>query len=639
MTGIIISAPPLTDLPPGTTGGSTEVLPPVSFIYAVTSVPQTWTAAQTFLPGTFLLQGSISGYTVINASNVASGSWTVQSATDTFVGRATTDTLTNKSIDGLSNTLTNLPVGALAGQVPIALGGTGQSSAAAGFDALSPTTTRGDIIARGASSNQRVALGTSGYALLSNGTDPAWTGFLRTDTGAGTRTWNSKSSDIVSVLDFSGVDPTGATDSTAGIQAAHNTNKLIYNPGGTYLVSPGITLSSAGMIGDGPTKTIFNTTDTTSANMFKYTTALGSYANVPLFRDFTLNCPPGKSGGAGIQFLPASGEASYMDIRDVHTNNLPIGLDMVAASLWKVIGCDFLAYTIAGVQVANTNNPDSGDSVIADCVFNNPYTTGSAVWMKSSGGLKIIGNKMLGGSRGITVNIEGTTSILIIHANSIEGMSTQDLAFSQGVGGMTFGKVAITGNQFSGSVAIATDASGFMQGLVISGNAMRMGVAGSNQIISLNAVTDICIDGNSITGNGGAGSSAINLASCINWKVGTNTYGNLPTPIVLSGTSAANGSITLDEQSGSSTSSTSGWVAYGPQFAGPVTSVTFPRPFLLTPSISDITITPGSTNGSAGGIPTSVSKTGFTYQALADTSGTLPTGIAAVVNWRCRGVL
>lgn len=59
--------------------------------------------------------------------------------------------------------------------VPIAQGGTGQTTAAASFDALAPTTTRGDLIARGASSNIRLPIGaTANLPLISNGTDPVY---------------------------------------------------------------------------------------------------------------------------------------------------------------------------------------------------------------------------------------------------------------------------------------------------------------------------------------------------------------------------------------------------------------------------------------------------------------------------------
>ncbi len=63
---------------------------------------------------------------------------------------------------------------ALTTDLPISEGGTGQSTATAAFNALSPATTRGDIIVRGASNNERLALGASGTVLTSNGTDPVY---------------------------------------------------------------------------------------------------------------------------------------------------------------------------------------------------------------------------------------------------------------------------------------------------------------------------------------------------------------------------------------------------------------------------------------------------------------------------------
>lgn len=106
------------------------------------------------------------------------------------------------------------------GQLSIARGGTGQSTATAAFDALAPTTTRGDLIARGASSNGRLAIGTSGYLLSSNGTDPAWVGFTQAGTGATTRTWQAKLREVqFSAADF-GVVCDGVTVNTTALQAA-----------------------------------------------------------------------------------------------------------------------------------------------------------------------------------------------------------------------------------------------------------------------------------------------------------------------------------------------------------------------------------------------------------------------------------
>lgn len=63
----------------------------------------------------------------------------------------------------------------LAGTLALANGGTGQTTKAAAFNALSPVTTTGDlIIGNGSNSNTRLAIGTSGYYLTSNGSTASW---------------------------------------------------------------------------------------------------------------------------------------------------------------------------------------------------------------------------------------------------------------------------------------------------------------------------------------------------------------------------------------------------------------------------------------------------------------------------------
>lgn len=61
------------------------------------------------------------------------------------------------------------------GTLPLANGGTGQTTASAAFNALSPVTSTGDlIIGNGTNSATRLGIGTNGYVLTSNGTTASW---------------------------------------------------------------------------------------------------------------------------------------------------------------------------------------------------------------------------------------------------------------------------------------------------------------------------------------------------------------------------------------------------------------------------------------------------------------------------------
>jgi hypothetical protein len=86
------------------------------------------------------------------------GVLTLPTSTDTLVGRATTDTLTNKSISGSTNTLSNIPASAVSsGQVAVANGGTGLSSGTSG--GVLAFTASGTLASSGALTASQLVIG------------------------------------------------------------------------------------------------------------------------------------------------------------------------------------------------------------------------------------------------------------------------------------------------------------------------------------------------------------------------------------------------------------------------------------------------------------------------------------------------
>jgi len=79
------------------------------------------------------------------------------------------------SLSGLTPATASTGAITLAGTLGISSGGTGQTSASAAFNALSPITTTGDlIIGNGTNSATRLGIGSNGYVLTSDGTTAAW---------------------------------------------------------------------------------------------------------------------------------------------------------------------------------------------------------------------------------------------------------------------------------------------------------------------------------------------------------------------------------------------------------------------------------------------------------------------------------
>jgi hypothetical protein len=201
-------------------------------------------SAQVYSAGTGL---NLTPATTFNISNttVTSGSYggaaTVPTYSVNAQGQLTAASNTAIAIAGSQIT---------SGTVAISNGGTGQTSASAGFNALSPITTTGDlIIGNGTNSATRLAIGANTYVLTSDGSTASWqassggvTSFSAGTTGFTPSTSTTGAVTLAGTLGIAN----GGTNSTATPTAGG----AIYGTGTAYAITAagtaGQVLTSAG---------------------------------------------------------------------------------------------------------------------------------------------------------------------------------------------------------------------------------------------------------------------------------------------------------------------------------------------------------------------------------------------------------
>lgn len=306
---------------------------------------------------------------------------------------------------GLKDIIGVFPASVLSGlygpggtDVAIADGGTGASTAEAAFNNLSPTTTRGDLIYRNATTNTRLAASTSGYLLQTNGaaTDPTWAGFLQSGSSAVTRAWQDKLRETVSVLDFIPVAEhaairafTSTTDVASyialAVTAAATLRCNVYFPSGRYKVGSTTTITSSyvRLVGDGATNTIIYR-DFASGPTFSWNAA----SNAVIIQcgmvgfGFTRNTATslGSSNVAHIKITAGL----HVLVADIRGDDVVEGVEFVGGALINIdqvslVG-DYAATDKAryGVKFSKLASPGSGATALPS------YIRARSVWCSGS---------------------------------------------------------------------------------------------------------------------------------------------------------------------------------------------------------------------------------------------------------------
>jgi hypothetical protein len=154
------------------------------------------------------------------------------------------------SLNGLTPSTSTTGAVTLAGTLGISSGGTGQITASAAFNALSPITSIGDLIlGNGANSATRLGIGSNGYVLTSNGTTASWQAISLA--GAVTSFQTSISGLTPSTATSGVVTLAGTVGATSG-----GTSQSTYTTGDTLYASATNTLSKLAIGTTGYTLTI-----------------------------------------------------------------------------------------------------------------------------------------------------------------------------------------------------------------------------------------------------------------------------------------------------------------------------------------------------------------------------------------------
>jgi hypothetical protein len=334
--------------------------------------------------------------------------------------------------------------------------------------------------------------------------------------------------DLITKSPWADVRAYGATTSAlrAGLQAAHDAlpagGGMIFIPSGSWTSdSTTISITKPVMIvGMGFGQTII----TSSASTFLSSTAVGRL----IFRDFALMLT---TSATGIVLTPETEVQNCCIFDKLYISDGAIGISVVKNSLQgKIIDSAILGQTTAGISLQNTVNGDRGDWVISNNQIE-PGSGGKGIWQRV-GGLRIIGNKIIGGG---TVGYHGdslpASSGLEIIGNSFGGFTQVQILID---GTSSYAGIQIIGNELGGSglpraIQLAPTGGGHLYRVTIIGNTIQDSV---DVAIDLSNVTNGIVSGNSMCCNLDPGDIFFQGAGLTNVLVSDNQWSAMNSPYV-----------------------------------------------------------------------------------------------------------